>query len=113
MRRQDYLFKEFITRDTVMDILNGFEKHALEEIELDRKIDADNYESLGRYKLIERIKQAFGHAFRKNWPRLKCSLDDILRPGKIFWNGGEDAPIRNDQGTATVPGQPESAPVRD
>ena len=82
--RQDYLFKEFIERDTVMDILNGFERRALEDIKLDRKINADAYESVGRYKLIGKIKQAFGHAFRKHWPRVKCSLDDILRPGTIF-----------------------------
>jgi hypothetical protein len=67
-----------------MDILNRFERHAVEDISLDNKIDVDNYESVGRYKLIGKIKKAIGMAFRKDWPRSSYSIDDILRSGKIW-----------------------------
>jgi hypothetical protein len=67
-----------------MDILDRFERRAIEAIKTDKEINADNYESVGRYKLIEKIRKAIGMAFRKDWLRSKYSLDDILRPGKIF-----------------------------
>jgi hypothetical protein len=67
-----------------MDILSRFERRAIEDIKLDKKIDTDNYESVGRYKLIMKIRKAIGMAFRKDWPKSNYSLDDILKPGKIF-----------------------------
>jgi hypothetical protein len=67
-----------------MDILSRFERRAIEDIKLDKKIDTDNYESVGRHKLIMKIRKAIGMAFRKDWPKSSYSLDDILKPGKIF-----------------------------
>jgi hypothetical protein len=68
-----------------MDILSRFERRAIEDIKRDKKINADNYESVGQYKLIMKIRKAIGMAFRKDWPRSSHSLDDLLKPGKL-WN---------------------------
>ena len=68
-----------------MDILDRFERRAIEDIQRDKKIDADSYESVGRHKLIMKIRTAIGMAFRKDWPRSSYSLDDILKPGKLFY----------------------------
>jgi hypothetical protein len=67
-----------------MDILSRFERWAIEDIKLDNQIDVDNYESVGKYKLIMKIRKAIGMAFRKDWPKVKYSLDDILKPGKLW-----------------------------
>ncbi len=70
--------------ETIMDILDQFERRAIEAIKTDKQIDTDNYESVGRYKLIMKIRKAIAMSFRKDWPRSKYSLDDILKPGKLF-----------------------------
>ena len=67
-----------------MDILDRFERRAIEDIKVDNAIDIDNYESVGKYKLIMNIRKAIGMAFRKDWPRSNYSLEDILKPGKIW-----------------------------
>jgi hypothetical protein len=43
--------------EKVMEILDEFEVKAAKDIELDRAIDADNYESVGKYKLIQNIRK--------------------------------------------------------
>jgi hypothetical protein len=43
--------------EKVIEILDEFEVKATKDIELDRKINADSYESFGRYKLIRTIKK--------------------------------------------------------
>jgi hypothetical protein len=67
-----------------MDILSRFENRAIEDIKRDNKIDTDNYESVGRHILIMKIRKAIGMAFRKDWPKSNYSLDDILKPGKLW-----------------------------
>jgi hypothetical protein len=67
-----------------MDILNRFERRAIEDIQRDNKINTDTYESVGKYKLIMKIRKAVGMAFRKDWPKSSYSLDDILKPGKLW-----------------------------
>jgi len=67
-----------------MGILERFENQAIEAIKTDKKIKADCYGSIGQYKLILKIKQALGTAFRKDWPKSRYSLDDILKTDKIF-----------------------------
>jgi hypothetical protein len=67
-----------------MDILSRFERRAIEDIKTDNTINVDNYESVGRYKLIMKIRKAVGMAFRKDWPKTNYTLDDILKPGKLF-----------------------------
>jgi hypothetical protein len=67
-----------------MDILSRFERRAIEDIRLDKEIDADNYESVGRHILIMKIRKAIGMAFRKDWPKSSYSIEDILKPGKIW-----------------------------
>ena len=70
--------------ETIMDILDQFERRAIEAIKTDKQIKADCYESIGQYKLIMKIRKAIAMSFRKDWPRSKYSLDDILKPGKLF-----------------------------
>ncbi len=43
--------------EKVMEILNQFEGQAVRDIKLDKAVDADNYESVGRYKLIGKIRK--------------------------------------------------------
>ena len=43
--------------EKIMEILDEFEVKATKDIELDRKIKADSYESFGRYKLVRKIKE--------------------------------------------------------
>ena len=68
-----------------MEILSRFEHRAIEDIKLDNKIDTDDYESVGKYKLIMKMRKAIGMAFRKDLPRSNYSIDDILCTGKL-WN---------------------------
>ena len=43
--------------EKVMEILNDFEAQAIKAIELDNAIDTDNYESVGKFKLIGKIRK--------------------------------------------------------
>ena len=43
--------------EKVMEILSAFESQAVREIKLDKAIDADNYESVGKFKLIGKIRK--------------------------------------------------------
>jgi len=67
-----------------MEILSRFERRAIEAIETDNKIDVDNYDNVGRYLVIKKIKKAIGMAFRKDWPKRSYSLDDILKIGNLW-----------------------------
>ena len=67
-----------------MEILDRFEHRAIEDIVTDVKIKADTYESVGKHKLIKKIMKAIDMTLRKDWPRKRYSLDDILKPGKIW-----------------------------
>ncbi|HOG82000.1 MAG TPA: hypothetical protein PK651_06465 [Smithellaceae bacterium] len=67
-----------------MDILERFERRAIEAIETDRKINADNYESVGRYKLIVSIRKTIDLAFCKHWTKSSYTLDDIMKAGNLW-----------------------------
>ena len=67
-----------------MGILDRFERRAIEDIKTDNIIDVDNYESVGKHKLIMKIKKAISLALRKDWPKKRYSIDDILKPGKLW-----------------------------
>jgi hypothetical protein len=41
----------------VMEILDQFEVQAIKEIELDNAINTDNFESVGKFKLIGKIRK--------------------------------------------------------
>jgi hypothetical protein len=43
--------------EKVMEILSEFESQAVREIKLDKAINADNYESVGKFKLIGKIRK--------------------------------------------------------
>jgi|GEM_PF-1746676 hypothetical protein len=67
-----------------MGILDKFECRAIEAIQMDKKINADNYENVGQYKLILKIRKTIEMAFRKDSPRSNYSLESILKPGKLW-----------------------------
>ena len=50
----------------VMEILNEFEVKAVKDINLDKVINADPYESVGRHKLIRKIKKRISKAMGIN-----------------------------------------------
>ena len=43
--------------EKVMEILDQFEDQAIKDIKLDKAVNTDNYESVGRYKLIGKIRK--------------------------------------------------------
>jgi hypothetical protein len=43
--------------EKVVEILDQFQAQAVREIELDKAIDTDNYESVGKFKLIGKIRK--------------------------------------------------------
>jgi hypothetical protein len=43
--------------EKVMEILDQFEVQAIKDIELENAIDVDNYESVGKFKLIGKIRK--------------------------------------------------------
>ena len=43
--------------EKVMEILDQFQAQAIKDIELDKEIDTDNYESVGKFKLIGKIRK--------------------------------------------------------
>lgn len=53
-------------REKVMEVLTEFEDKAARDIELDKSIDADPYESIGKHKLIRSIRKRILRVFEKN-----------------------------------------------
>jgi len=43
--------------EKVMEILDQFEVQAIKDIQVDHAIDADPYESVGKFKLIKNIRK--------------------------------------------------------
>ena len=54
------------TIDAIMGILNQFERKAIEAIQTDKQIDADPYDNLGQYKLIQSIKEQIRKELKVN-----------------------------------------------
>jgi hypothetical protein len=54
------------TIDTIMGILNQFERKVIEAIQTDKQIDADPYDNLGQYKLIQNIKEQIRKELKVN-----------------------------------------------
>ena len=53
-------------KEKVMAILTEFEVKAAQDIETDRIIDADPYESIGKHKLIKAIRKRITRVFEIN-----------------------------------------------
>jgi hypothetical protein len=53
-------------KEKVMAILTEFEDKATKDIELDRSINVDPYESVGKHKLIRLIRKRITRVFEKN-----------------------------------------------
>ena len=67
--------------EKVMEILAQFESQAVREIKLDKAIDTDNYESVGKFKLIGKIKKHYavmrGIAQNKSMPHCHRLLHPV------------------------------------
>ena len=57
METSDFLSHRTIFLTEVMRILNQFERKVIEAIQTDKQIDADPYDNLGQYQLIQSIKE--------------------------------------------------------
>jgi hypothetical protein len=53
-------------KEKVIAILTEFEDKAAQDIETDRSINADPYESIGKYKLIKSIRKRILKVFDKS-----------------------------------------------
>ena len=68
---------------TIMSILDRFEAKAIEAIKIDSKIKCDNYESVCRLKLIDKIRQAIAAAYHTPPQNPQYTLETLLPRGKI------------------------------
>lgn len=68
---------------TIMSILDRFETKALHAIKIDSKIKCDNYESVCRLKLIDKIRQAIAAAYHTPPQLPHYPLETLLPKGRI------------------------------
>ena len=67
----------------IMSILDRFEAKAIDAIAIDASIKCDNYESVGRLMLIDKIRQAIATAYRTPPPLPRYTLENLLSKGRI------------------------------
>ena len=70
---------------TIMSILDQFEDSALESIKRDAKIKCDNYDSVCRLTMVNKIRKAIAAAYRNPPQNPQYTLDDLLSKGKIIF----------------------------
>jgi transcription initiation factor IIE alpha subunit len=73
-----------IPMNQILEVLSKFESKAIQDIELDRAVDADNYATVGRLIQVRNIRKAIGLAIGKPVKQCRRDLDEILKPGKLF-----------------------------
>ena len=66
-----------------MSILDRFEAKALQAIKIDAIIKCDNYESVGRLTLVNKIRKAIAAAYRNPPQNPRYPLETILSKGRI------------------------------
>ena len=66
-----------------MSVLDRFETQAGKNIIIDSKIKCDNYESVGKLKLIKKIRKAVAEKFRHPQNRVHHLLEDLFINCKI------------------------------
>jgi hypothetical protein len=67
----------------IMRILDQFEAKAHDAIAIDASIKCDNYESVGRLMLIDKIRKAIATAYRTPPQHPNCALENLLSKGRI------------------------------
>lgn len=60
--------------EKVMEILDEFEVKAAKEIELDRRIDVDNYESVGKHILINKIRKRINEVIAADYKERRANI---------------------------------------
>jgi hypothetical protein len=70
-----------------MSILNRFEDRALQsiKIKIDASIKCDNYDSVCRLTMVNKIRKAIAAAYRNPPQNPQYMLDDLLSKGKIIF----------------------------
>jgi len=66
-----------------MRVFDRFETQAIKDIQLDSKIQCDNYESVGRLKLIQKIRKAVTEIYRNPPENIHYPLEDLFTSQKI------------------------------
>ena len=66
-----------------MSILNRFEAQALQSIEIDASIKCDNYDSVCRLTMVNKIRKAIVAAYRNPPQDPQYTLENLLSKGKI------------------------------
>lgn len=66
-----------------MSILDRFEDKALQSIKLDASIKCDNYDSVCRLTLVNKIRKAIAAAYRNPPANPRYPLKTLLSKGRI------------------------------
>ena len=66
-----------------MSVFDRFETQAIKDIEIDSKDHCDNYESVGRLKLIQKIRKAVTEIYRNPPENIHPPLEDLFTSQKI------------------------------
>jgi hypothetical protein len=72
-----------VTMSTIMSILDKFEAKALQSIEIDARINCDNYDSVSRLKMVNNIRKAIIAAYRNPPQHPRYTLENLLSKGRI------------------------------
>jgi len=73
-----------IPMNQILEVLSKFETEAIQDIELNRSVNADDYATVGRLIQVRKIRKAIGLAIGKPVKKCRRDLDEILKPGKLF-----------------------------
>jgi hypothetical protein len=68
---------------TIMSILDRFEVSALHAIRIDASINADNYNSVCRLKLVKKIRKVIAAAYHTPPQNPQYPLETLLPKGRI------------------------------
>jgi hypothetical protein len=68
---------------TIMRILDQFEANALESIKRDAKIKCDNYDSVCKLTMVNKIRKAIIAAYRNPPQNPHYKLENLLSKGRI------------------------------
>ena len=68
----------------ILEVLSKCETEAIQDIELDRSVNADDYATVGRLIQVRKIRKAIELAIGKPVKKCRRDLDEILKPGKLF-----------------------------
>jgi hypothetical protein len=72
-----------IPMNKILEVLSKFEKKAIQDINLDHAVNADNYTNVGKLIQVQNIRKAIGLSVGKSARKCRRNLDDIIKPGKL------------------------------